>query len=73
MEHAAAQSLTGNPATDLIDLSRVDGVDGFGDIQIDQTSDFTATVRFINKNCSTVEIDLLSDTAFTVTEESFIL
>lgn len=59
--------------SDLIDLSRANYVNGFNDIDIDQTSDMTATIRFTNDKCGNVEIEVLSDTSFTLSEENFIL
>ncbi len=58
---------------DLIDLSRANYVNGFGDVEIDQTPDMTATIRFTSDRCGTVKIEVLSDTSFVLTEESFIL
>lgn len=58
---------------DLIDLSRAEEVDDFGDISINQTSEMTATIRFANDNCGEVEIEVLSETSFTLSEDDFLL
>ncbi len=58
---------------DMIDLSRAENVAAFEDIAIAQTSDFTATATFTNDKGKDAVIELISDSAFTLGAEDFIL
>ncbi|MGB7243932.1 MAG: calcium-binding protein [Sulfitobacter sp.] len=67
------QILDWEDGIDLIDLSRAKEVDVFDDISINQTSDMTATIQFANDNCGQVEIEIISETSFSLGVEDFLL
>lgn len=58
--------------TDVIDLSRADNVDDFNDLDIDQVSDTEAIVTFTNDMGADVEVQVVSDTAFTLEADDFV-
>ncbi len=57
---------------DKIDFSRADKVQGYDDLDINMTSDTSATLSFQNDQGKDVEIELLSDTSFELTTSNFI-
>ena len=58
---------------DMIDLSRLDNVDGFGDVDIEQVDDTTVVFSFENDRGGEAEVTVVSATAFTLTEADFIV
>ncbi|MEM9430977.1 MAG: calcium-binding protein [Pseudomonadota bacterium] len=59
--------------SDLIDFTRADEVEDLDDVTITQVSDTEVELTFESDEGRTVTVDVLSDTAFTLTEEDFLL
>ncbi|MCV6586607.1 MAG: calcium-binding protein [Marinibacterium sp.] len=58
---------------DKIDLSRAANVDTLSDVTIEQTSDLSVRVRFQNDDGFTLKLDVISETAFTLGADDFLL
>ena len=58
---------------DMIDLSRLNNVDDFGDVEVEQVNDTSAVVTFTNDKGQDAEITVASASAFALTEADFIL
>ncbi len=57
---------------DLIDFSRADNVGQFSDLSITQITSNAATITFENDKGREVDIDLISQSAISITEENFL-
>ncbi len=58
---------------DIIDLSRLENVDRFGDLDIAQVDATSAVVTFANDNGQEAEINVVSVAPFSLTEADFIM
>lgn len=58
---------------DKIDLSRLENVDDFDDIAISQNSATDVTIQFENDRGQTAEVNILSDAAFNLSQDDFII
>ncbi len=55
----------------MIDLSRLDNVDGLGDVGIEQVDATTSLVTFDNNKGKEVEVTVLSNAAFELSATDF--
>ena len=58
---------------DKIDLSRLENVDDFDDVTISQNSATDITIQFENDRGQTAEVNILSDAAFDLSQDDFII
>lgn len=57
---------------DIIDFTRADNVTQFSDLVIEQVSDESATLTFVNDDGENVNVEFLSANVFTLTEDDFL-
>ena len=58
--------------SDVIDLSRLERVEDFGDLMIEQISDTEVTLGFTNDKGKAASVEVLSNVAFTLDQDDFL-